>query len=100
MMLKMIRATSCFVFMVAILFLTMRVDAKSSAEGGYWVSGWSAAVHTPLPFPGLPPVPVIENQTIRMVVRPSIGSERLRVRFSNEYGTDALRIGSAHIALT
>ena len=67
---------------------------------GHWVSAWSTAVHTPLPFPGLPPSPVFENQTLRMVMRPTIGGQRLRVRFSNEFGTTALKIGAAHVALT
>lgn len=56
-------------------------------------------MHTPLPFPGLPPSPVFENQTIRMVVRPTLGGERLRIRLSNAYGSSALEIGSAHVAL-
>ena len=34
-----------------------------------------------------------------MVVRPTIGGERLRIRFSNEFGTAPLVIGAAHIAL-
>src|SRR5581483_5827654 len=67
---------------------------------GHWVSAWSTAVHTPLPFPGLPPSPVFENQTVRMVVRPTIGGQRVRIRFSNEFGTTALKIGAAHVALS
>ncbi|MBN1569844.1 MAG: SGNH/GDSL hydrolase family protein [Acidobacteria bacterium] len=35
-----------------------------------------------------------------MIVRPSIGGQRLRVRFSNEFGTAPMTIASAHIALT
>ena len=73
--------------------------APSGASGG-WASAWSAAVHAPLPFPGLPPSPVFENQTVRMVVRPTIGGSRLRVRFSNAFGTTALKIGAAHIAVS
>jgi lysophospholipase L1-like esterase len=34
-----------------------------------------------------------------MIVRTSIGGKRLRVEFSNAYGTAALMVGSAHIAL-
>jgi len=66
----------------------------------HWVSAWSTSVHTPLPFPGLSPTPVFENQTIRMVVRTSIGGQRLRIRFSNAYGSSPLEIGAAHVALT
>lgn len=66
----------------------------------HWVSAWSTAVHAPLPFPGLPPSPVFDNQTIRMVVRPTIGGDRIRIRFSNAFGNTALRIGAAHVALS
>jgi len=99
-MLRLIRTSFGSALTFTVLLLTMRTEAQSPAEGGHWVSAWSTSVHTPLPFPGLPPTPVVENQTIRMVVRPSVGSERLRVRFSNEYGTDALKIASAHVAIT
>jgi lysophospholipase L1-like esterase len=34
-----------------------------------------------------------------MVVRPSIGGEPLRIRFSNAFGAKALKIGAAHVAL-
>lgn len=79
----------------------LQVDAwtKDSSSSGHWVSTWSTAVHAPLPFPNLPPSPVFENQTVRMVVRPTIGGQRLRIRFSNAFGTTALKIGSAHVAL-
>jgi lysophospholipase L1-like esterase len=35
-----------------------------------------------------------------MVVRPTIGGQRVRVRWSNDYGAAPLQIGAAHIALT
>jgi lysophospholipase L1-like esterase len=82
------------------MLLEVEVWAEDSSKSGHWVSAWSTAVHAPLPFPGLPPSPVFENQTIRMVVRPTIGGERLRVRFSNAFGTTSLKIGSAHVALS
>src|SRR5205807_8041261 len=50
--------------------------------------------------PGLPPSPVVENQTVRMIVRPTIGGERVRIKLSNAFGTTAMVIGAAHIALT
>ena len=34
-----------------------------------------------------------------MVVRPTLGGERLRIRFSNGFGTTAIAIGAAHVAL-
>lgn len=78
--------------------LSLAASAENSSNRGHWVSAWSAAVHAPLPFPELPPSPVFENQTIRMVVRPTIGGERVRIRLSNEFGTAAVTIGAAHVA--
>ncbi|HVJ97823.1 MAG TPA: SGNH/GDSL hydrolase family protein, partial [Acidimicrobiia bacterium] len=51
-----------------------------------WVSTWAAS-----PQPVDPPLVVaipaeFDNQTIRQIVRVSIGGAELRVRFSNEYG--------------
>ena len=85
------------IIVAAIVSLAARADTIKTS--GHWVSAWSDAVHTPLPFPDLPASPVIENQTIRMVVRPTLGGERLRIRFSNEFGTTAIIIGAAHVAL-
>lgn len=83
-----------------LVILSLLVSAQAGKGQGQWVSTWSAAVHTPLPFPGLPPAPVFENQTVRMVVRSSSGGQRLRIRFSNAYGSTPLEIGAAHVALT
>jgi lysophospholipase L1-like esterase len=67
-----------------------------------WVSAWSAS---PQPiwdqdfvFPTKIPATAYD-QTIRQVVRLSLGGSRLRVVFSNEYGTLSLRIGAASVAL-
>lgn len=73
--------------------------AQSGSAPGHWVSAWSTAVHTPMVFPGMPPSLALNNQTIREIIRPTIGGERLRVRFSNEFGTAPLTLGSARIAL-
>lgn len=73
--------------------------AQNANAPGHWVSAWSTAVHTPVVFPGMPPPLTLDNQTIREIIRPTVGGERLRVRFSNEFGTTPLDLGSAHIAL-
>jgi lysophospholipase L1-like esterase len=85
------------VFFAAVL--NPAASTENPSSNMHWVSAWSAAMHAPLPFPGLPSSPVFENQTIRMVVRPTIGGERLRIRLSNEFGTAALIIGAAHVAV-
>ncbi len=78
----------------------------------HWVATWAASPQQfrPLapPAPGrqgqaAPAAPraitSFNNETVRMTVRTSIGGSRLRVQFSNAYGTAPLTIGAAHIAL-
>ena len=49
---------------------------------------------------GPPPAPTsFKDQTVRMVVRTSLGGRRARVTLSNAFGNTPLSIGSAHIAL-
>ena len=83
----------------ATVALGTNLGAQNQGSQEHWVTSWSTAVHTPLTFPGLPPTPVFENQTIRMIVRSTIGGQRVRIRLSNAYGMSALEIGAANIAL-
>ncbi|MEP7310692.1 MAG: SGNH/GDSL hydrolase family protein [Acidobacteriota bacterium] len=70
------------------------VIAKDRHDDGHWVGTWSAspqAVDAPIQ---------INGQTVRQIVHTSLGGERVRVRLSNAYGTSALIIGSAHVAVS
>jgi len=73
--------------------------AQNSSTSGHWVSAWSTAVQAPRTFPGMPPPLTFDDQTIRMVVRPTIDGKKLRVRLSNELGATPLSIGSVHVAI-
>jgi len=69
----------------------------------HWVATWAASPQAMRGLPGAPPANAppanFDNQTIRMIVRTSLGGRRLRVQFSNDYGTSALALGAAHVAL-
>lgn len=80
--------------------LFMAAGASCQSAAGHWVTSWGASPHAPIQFPGTPPGPAYENQTIRMVVRPSAGGEQVRIRLSNAFGTTALKIGAARLALS
>src|SRR5438128_11233138 len=69
----------------------------SAAE---WVQTWGAAPLPPTPALGpFPATPAFHNQTIRQTVRLSLGGQRLRIRFTNEYGAEPLAVGAAFVAL-
>ena len=46
----------------------------------------------------LPPAPGFSDTTLRQVIRLSLGGKRLRVRFSNAFGTVPLTIHEVQIA--
>ena len=58
----------------------------------HWVGTWATS---PQAYNGIS----FNEQTLRMIVRTSVGGHKVRVRFSNAYGTVPLEIGAAHIAL-
>src|SRR5688572_17781023 len=47
---------------------------------------------------GQPPV-TLNNQTLRQIVRTSIGGSRVRIVLSNAFGTAPIEIGAGHVAL-
>ena len=77
-----------------------------------WVTTWATAQQlapTRVSFGGRseppPPPPqarvpsTLKEQTVRMIVRASLGGNRVRVRLSNALEKTPLRVGAAHIAL-
>ena len=68
--------------------LAPAVIAKDRHDEGHWVGTWSAS-------PQAVAAPIhINGQTVRQIVHTSLGGDRVRVRFSNVYGTSGLVIGS------
>jgi lysophospholipase L1-like esterase len=62
-----------------------------------WVGTWGTGPTGAAIPPASPPMQ-FAGQTLRQIVHTSIGGSRLRVCFSNEFGTTALTIGAAQIA--
>jgi lysophospholipase L1-like esterase len=100
---------------LAILLVLLSVASGCSRQdsafaqdrrGETWVGAWTTAlVGRPLVVPaaaGAPPavpLPAVRNQTLRQIVRASLGGRRVRVVLSNAFGTAPLGIGAAHVAL-
>jgi lysophospholipase L1-like esterase len=73
----------------------------AQAQEPKWVGSWGASPLPPSPGAGpFPATPSFNDQTVRQIVRLSVGGSRVRLRLSNEYGAKALTIGAAHVALT
>jgi lysophospholipase L1-like esterase len=87
------RATAFFAILATGL-LAVAGTAVSRAADINWAATWQAS-----PEPARAPIITLNNQTVRQVVRLSLGGSRFRVRLSNEFGDSPLRIGSAHVAI-
>ncbi len=73
--------------------LAVAVPAAAQAPSGpaHWVGSWGAS-------PAFPTGPEVTDETIRQVVRLSLGGRAVRIRLSNEMGIAPLVIGAAHLA--
>jgi lysophospholipase L1-like esterase len=68
--------------------------SADGGRGGPWTSTWGAS-------PQVPGAPLlVDGQTLRQVAHVSLGGERIRVRFSNAFGTTSLPITEARVALS
>ncbi|MEI6723822.1 MAG: GDSL-type esterase/lipase family protein, partial [Betaproteobacteria bacterium] len=87
-------------WLVCGLVISAAAQGASAKGADRWIQSWGAAPAGTTAAPGVNPMgfaPGFENQTIIQVVRLSAGGGRLRVRFSNEYGSTPLRIGAAQV---
>ncbi len=73
----------------------------AGAQALPWVTAWEAAPQSIPQGPGVPAfrkAPQLRDQTLRLVVVPELSGSSLRVRISNRWGRQALRIGAAGVA--
>jgi len=107
---------SALALLTCSLCLSAADERTASAPREHWVTTWATA-QSLAPVPPLAarpprsdagqtrPSPIsqipdtLNNQTVEMIVRTSIGGRRVRVQLSNALGTARLTIGAAHIAL-
>jgi lysophospholipase L1-like esterase len=61
-------------------------------SGENWVASWGCA-------PGFAIGQELSDQTLRQFVRLSVGGDHVRIRLSNETGSQPLVIGAAHLAI-
>ena len=72
-------------------------QSKQPSTPMTWVASWGTSQQISEPHNSLPPED-LTDATVRQIFHLSIGGPALRVHFSNTFGTEALRITSAHIA--
>jgi lysophospholipase L1-like esterase len=82
---------------LAALAAASALALTASPAEAKWVASWAASPHAPMGTTGPFAAASYENVTLTQVVYLSQGGDKLRVRFTNRYGTHPLKIGAARI---
>jgi len=82
--------------LIARLMALVLLLGAAAAPGERWVTAW--ATSQMIPGNNALPAEDLKDATIRQIVRIQIAGTRLRVRLTNAYGTQPLRIGAATVA--
>ena len=78
--------------------------------GRKWITSWAASVHGPYPAGNPVAQPALDrafespasgasNQTLRLIVRPSLWGSRARLRFANTFGSQPVTLDDVFVGL-
>ncbi len=79
------------------LLVLLLCAAQCAAED--WLGTWASSPQLG-DADNAPPAPGLEGATLRQIVRVSVGGQRIRLRFSNAFGSAPLALASVHVALS
>jgi lysophospholipase L1-like esterase len=83
------------VTLTALMVLCSNFSLKATS---HWAGTWGAAPQLVEPN-NMPPAPGLSGNTLRQVVRVSIGGKDVRLKLSNQYGSTAMTLRSVQLAL-
>ena len=85
-------------FALSVAFLSPLVPvANAVAPADHWVGTWAAA---PFAMSNDKLMLGSRDMTLREIVHVSLGGSQVRILLTNEFGTEPLTIGAAHVALS
>jgi lysophospholipase L1-like esterase len=93
----MLKSVAGFLSVPVLLLAASTSCSGQSAQKMQWVGTWATSPMLALGGFGVHPFCAT---TLREIVHVSNGGEQVRVRFTNEFGSDPLTIGDAHVALS
>lgn len=94
----------------AILLVCSVTSNAVLAQGQKWVASWAASAHGPYPSGNASAQPVLQytiesaetgaaDQTFRLIIRPNLWGNRVRLRFSNAFGTQPVTFDDVFVGL-
>jgi lysophospholipase L1-like esterase len=84
-------------FSRALFTVFIAASGLCGAADSHWVGTWGCAPQL-TEDRNLPPAPGLANSTLRQIVRTSIGGKRVRLRFSNRFGTGPVTMKAVSLA--
>src|SRR5579862_7351932 len=91
------------VVLITALFV-LEVGGRAQEKKGNWVVAWTTSMIGLAQTPGgrgaTPQPMTLTNATVRMIVRPTIGGNGVRVRIDNTFGTAPLAIGAGSVGVS
>lgn len=99
---------------MVLTFITILLSVAAPAlaqlpRGQKWVAAWTAPVHGPYPAGNPVAQPVLDrvfdaqrgatDQTFRLIVRPSVWGQRVRLRFANTFGAQPVMLDDLYVGL-
>lgn len=87
------------IFFLSLFISAFLLTGCQDKTANTWIGTWGTAQQLVEPR-NMPPEPGLTNNTLRQVVRVSIGGEKFRIRFSNEHSTSPVTMKTVHVALS
>ncbi|MFA5554870.1 MAG: SGNH/GDSL hydrolase family protein [Phycisphaerae bacterium] len=86
---------------IGFIFLILSVSCvqHTASAQQQWIGTWASSQQLAESHNN-PPPPYLADNTLRQVVRATLGGSRIRVQFSNKYSSGAVTINAAHIAVS
>jgi len=86
-----------FLSLLSVILVSLIISSESVQAKTTWVGTWATAPQLVEPN-NMPPAPGLTNNSLRQVVRVSIGGKSMRVKFSNEHSKSPVTVKSAQVA--
>ena len=83
---------------LTVILLTFSALSSGNAQSTKWVGTWSCAPYAA--GTNTPPSPYLASNTLRQIIRVSIGGDTLRIKFSNGTSSTPLTMNSVNIAVS
>ncbi|MBN1463785.1 MAG: T9SS type A sorting domain-containing protein [Paludibacteraceae bacterium] len=84
-------------YSVLLLLILSLIAENIYSQSEIWVGSWSCAPYA-AGSNNIPPAPFLANNTLRQIVRVSIGGNKLRLKFSNKTCSTPVTMNSVNIA--